>query len=147
MHQVIVDRLEDYLAEASNIPREFTAHLEACAECRIEVREMQEIGAAFEALRSPAAEFTPAPGFYARLNTFIEDREARSFWRLFSWEPVFGRRVAFASLMALFVLGSFLVSRETEYAAGPSSPEQLIAHQELSENPDAMLASLVGYRE
>src|SRR6185295_18963542 len=118
MHQVIVDRLEDYLAGTSNIPREFTAHLEACAECRTEVSEMQEIGAAFEALRSPAAEFTPAPDFYARLNTFIEDREARSLWRLFSWEPVFGRRVAFASLMALFVLGSFLVSRETEYAAG-----------------------------
>jgi anti-sigma factor RsiW len=146
MHQVIVDRLEDYLAEASDIPREFTAHLEACAECRTEVNEMREIGAAFEALRPPT-ELVPAPDFYARLNTFIEDRQARSFWRLFSWEPLFGRRVAFASLMALFVLGSFLVSRETEYAAGPSSPEQLIAHQEPSENPDAMLASLVGYRE
>jgi len=146
MHQVIVSRLEDYLAGASNIPREFTAHLEACAECRTEVREMQEIGAAFEALR-PSDELAPAPDFYARLNILIEDRQARSLWRLFSWEPVFGRRVAFASLMALFVLGSFLVSRETEYAAGPTSPEQLIAHQEPSENPDAMLASLVGYRE
>ncbi len=146
MHQVIVDRLEDYLAGASNIPREFTAHLEACAECRTEVSEMQEIGAAFEALRS-SDELAPAPDFYARLNILIEDQQARSFWRWFSWEPLFGRRVAFASLMALFLLGSFLVSRETEYAAGPTSPEQLIAHQEPSENPDAMLASLVGYRE
>jgi anti-sigma factor RsiW len=146
MHQVIVDRLEDYLAGESGIPREFTAHLEACAECRNEVSEMREIGAAFEALRPPT-ELVPAPDFYVRLNVLIEDRQARSFWRLFSWEPVFGRRVAFASLMAMFLLGSFLVSRETEYAAGPTSPEQLIAHQEPSENPDAMLASLVGYRE
>ena len=146
MHQMIVDRLEDYLAGASNIPREFTAHLEGCAECRTEVSQMREIGAAFEALRDPA-ELAPAPDFYARLNILIEDRQARSFWRLFSWEPVFGRRMAFASLMALFLLGSFLVSRESEYAAGPTSPEQLIAHQEPSENPDAMLATLVGYRE
>src|SRR5579862_422792 len=146
MHQVIINRLEDYLAGSSNIPREFTAHLEACAECRTEVSEMQEIGTAFESLRS-SDELAPAPDFYARLNALIEDQQAQSFWRWFSWEPLFGRRVAFASLMALFLLGSFLVSRETEYAAGPTSPEQLIAHQEPSENPDAMLASLVGYRE
>jgi hypothetical protein len=107
---------------------------------------MREIGAAFEALRPPA-ELVPAPDFYARLNARIESQQARSLWRLLSWEPTFGRRVAFASLMAMFLLGSFLVSRETEYAAGPTSPEQLIAHQEPSENADAMLASLVGYRE
>ncbi len=146
MHQVIVDRLEEYLAGSSNLSREFTSHLESCPACHAEVREMQEIGAAFTALRAPS-EFVAAPGFHARLNARIESQRPAPGWRMFSWEPTFGRRVAFASLMALFMLGSFLISRETEYAAGPNSPEQLIASQNLSDSPDAMLASLVAYRQ
>ena len=42
-------------------------------------------------------------------------------------EPVFGRRLAFASLLLLATLGTVLMSRETEeYASGPS-PEMILA--------------------
>ena len=42
MHQVILVRLEEYLS-GSPSPREFTAHLESCEECRGEVSEMLEL--------------------------------------------------------------------------------------------------------
>ena len=142
MHQVILDRLENYLAGSSDIPNEFTAHLERCDDCRNEVAEMREIQGAFAVLRA-SEPFTPAPGFYARLSSRIERQQAGSLWRLF-WEPAFGQRVAFASLMALFVLGTFLISRETSYTPGPGAPN-IIASLPM-DDPDAMLVSLVSSR-
>ena len=144
MHQVIVDRLEDYLAEASDIPREFTAHLESCEECRGEVRQMQELSSAFVALRAPE-QIGPPLGFYARLSTRLEGQKQRSFGSMFWLDPAFGRRVAFASLLTLALLGSYLVSREGEYSSGPSSPEVIMAQQAPVANPDMLLATLASY--
>jgi len=50
MHQVILVRLEEYLS-GSPSPREFTAHLESCEECRVEVREMMDLSGALRAIR------------------------------------------------------------------------------------------------
>jgi hypothetical protein len=143
MHQVILDRLEEYLS-GSPSPREFTAHLESCQECRAEVGEMQELSAALLTLRAPE-ELAPTPGFYARVAQGVEVQRPRSAWSLFWLDPAFGKRVAFASLMTLAVLGSYLITRETEYSAGPSSPVVIMAHQEPTDNPDMMLATLASY--
>ena len=74
-----------------------------------------------------------------------------SFWSLFSLDPGFGRRVVFASLLTLAVLGSYLVSRETEYIAAPS-PEAVMAidqspAQDLgaARDRDMMLVTLTSY--
>jgi predicted anti-sigma-YlaC factor YlaD len=143
MHQVIVDRLEAYLAGAPG-SREFTAHLESCQECRAELREMQEISSALMALRTPE-EIAPAPGFYARVAQQVEAERPRSIWGLCLLDPVFGKRVAFASVMTLAVLGSYLISRETEYSAGPANPEVIMAQQAPAGDPDVMLATLASY--
>jgi anti-sigma factor RsiW len=143
MHQVIVDRLEAYLAGAPG-SREFTAHLESCQECRAELREMQEISSAFVALRTPE-EIAPAPGFYARVAQRVEAERPRSIWGLCLLDPAFGKRVAFASVMTLAVLGSYLITRETEYSAGPASPEVIMAQQAPARDPDVMLATLASY--
>jgi len=143
MHQVILDRLEEHLSGSLGL-REFTAHLETCAECRAEVREMQELSSAFVALRA-TEQVMPQPGFYARLTELLEGQKARPIWGLFRLDPAFGKRVAFASLMTLTILGSFLITRETEYSAGPPTPEMIMAQQAPAENPDSMLATLVTF--
>ena len=144
MHQVILVRLEEYLS-GSPSPREFTAHLESCEECRAEVREMLELSGALRAIREPEPAAVPS-GFYARVAQRVEAQRPRSFWSLFWLEPAFGRRVAFASLMTLAILGSYLISRETEYSTGPSNPAAIMAQQSTGEDPDNMLATLASYQ-
>jgi hypothetical protein len=143
MHQVILDRLEAYLGGTPG-SREFTAHLESCHECRTEVREMQEISSAVAALRTPE-EIVPAGGFYARVAQRVEAERPRSIWSLCLLDPTFGKRVAFASVMTLAVLGSYLITRETEYSAGPARPEVIMAQQAPAGDPDLMLATLASY--
>jgi len=144
MHQVILVRLEEYLS-GSPSPREFTAHLESCEECSAEVREMLELSGALRAIHESEPLDVP-PGFYARVTQRVEATRPRSFWSLFWLEPAFGRRVAFASLMTLAILGSYLISRETEYSTGPSNPAAIMAQQSAGESPDTMLATLASYQ-
>jgi len=130
--------------------REFEAHLKTCPECRNEVLGMQDISGLFDSLRPPES-VEPAPGFYARLSERLEVSRRPSFWNLLSLDPAFGRRVAFASLLTLAVVGSYLVSRENEYASGPSSPETVMAIEqhhsdEGTGDRDMMLATLASYR-
>ena len=127
MHQTIQDGLEDFLAgtSESNDRSRIETHLRECAACRLEVESMKEMSDLFASLRSPDPP-APAPGFYARVSNLIEKQQPDSFWALF-FEPVFGRRLALASLLLLATLGTVLMSRETEeYAAGPS-PEMILA--------------------
>jgi anti-sigma factor RsiW len=143
MHQVILDRLEEYLSGAPS-PREFTAHLESCEECRTEVRGMQELSSAMAMLRAPEDLAAP-PGFYARVAQRVETQRPRSIWSLCLLDPAFGKRVAFASVLTLAIFGSYLVTRETDFAAGPPSAEAVMAQRGPSENPDVMLATLASY--
>jgi len=143
MHQVILDRLEEYLSGCPG-SREFTAHLETCEKCRTEVREMQALSGTLAAFRAPE-ELAPPAGFYARVSERVDAQRRRSFWGLFSLDPGFERRVAFASLMTLAVLGSYLITRETDYSAGPPNPEVIMAQQAPTGNPDSMLATLASY--
>ena len=144
MHQVIVDSLEEYLSGilAPAAQREFDAHLEICAECRRSVNGMLEVSGLFETLRAPAEVAVPA-GFYAGIVARVNRTQTPSFWSLFALDAAFGRRVVFASLLTLAVLGSFLVSRETRYSPGPASPEAVMA--EHTTNRDSMLVTLTSY--
>ncbi len=150
MHPVIVENLEDYLA-GELLPgdlRDFEAHLSTCPECRETVQGMQETSLLFAALR-PAEEIAPPPGFAARVVAQVTSEPAPSFWSLFSVDPGFGRRVVFASLLTLAVLGSYLVSRETRYSPGPVTPEAVMALDQQEAPPasdrDMMLVTLTSY--
>lgn len=72
------------------------------------------------------------------------ERQVPSFWAVFG-EFAFGRRVAFASLVMLAVLGTVLVSREEAYAPNPTTPEAVMADAGGSPNADQMLATLANY--
>jgi anti-sigma factor RsiW len=144
MHQVIVESLEEYISGVLTpaAQRDFDAHLETCADCSRDVNGMLEMSGLFESLR-PAEEIDAPAGFYARVLSQVSKPQAPSFWSLFSLDAAFGRRVVFASLLTLAIFGSFLVSRETGYAPGPSSPEAVMA--EHTTNRDSMLLALTSY--
>lgn len=78
-------------------------------------------------------------------------RAAPSFASFFSLDLAFGRRLVFASLVTLAVLGGYLVSREANYLEGHGvSPEALLAQQEspaFTSGPaqDNMLVTLTAY--
>lgn len=149
MHPVIVENLEEYMA-GSLLPaalREFEAHLGGCPACRQEVRGMQEISTLFAALR-PQEPIQAPPGFVARVMDRVAAEAAPSFWSLLSLEPGFGRRVVFASLVTLAVLGSYLVSLETEYRPHHPSPEAVMAIEydgPRTSDRDMMLVTLTSY--
>jgi anti-sigma factor RsiW len=144
MHQAIVESLEEYLSGdlTPAAQRDFDAHLATCAECRRDVNGMLEISGLFETLQ-PVREMAPPPGFCARVMQQVGSGQTPSFWSLFSLDAAFGRRVVFASLLTLAIFGSYLVSRETGYAPGPSTPEAVMAEQ--NTNRDAMLVTLASY--
>jgi anti-sigma factor RsiW len=132
MHAVVLESLEDYLSGGLKpaVRREFETHLSACDTCREELAGLTEISGLFASLR-PQEAMEPAPGFYARVVHRLEERKpapALSGW--LALDLMFGRRLVFASLVMLAVLGGFLVSRETRYAVPASpSPESVMAQQ------------------
>jgi predicted anti-sigma-YlaC factor YlaD len=130
MHDVVQNGLEEYLG--GSVRRDFQAHLDECAECRSEVRQFEELTVLFRSLREPEP-IQPDPGFYFRVSQNIDAQKKPSLWSTFSLDAVFGRRVAFASLMTLALVGSFLVSRETGYIApGTDNPETVMASHDVS---------------
>jgi anti-sigma factor RsiW len=151
MHAVLMDSLEEYLAGSLKpaAQRELEAHLNACDACREEVRSMQDVSQLFASLRSEEIE-SPAPGFYARVMEQVGERMAvPSLANMFGLNLAWGRRLIFASLLTLAVLGGYLASRESGYAAGPS-PEAVMAQQESpafdsAPAQDNMLVTLTAY--
>jgi len=150
MHSVVMEHLEEYLAGALNpaAQREIEAHLNTCESCREEVQGMQEVGQLFRSLQTEPEEApTPSLGFYARVLQTARSQSAPGFASLFALDFAFGRRLVFASLLTLAVLGSYLVSRETDYNAGPS-PEAVMAQDNSSPaaaDRDRMLVTLTSY--
>jgi anti-sigma factor RsiW len=149
MHKVIEDGLEDYLG--GQVRRDFQAHLQQCGECRTEVQEFQELSGLFKELRVEEP-VHPSPGFYFRLSQNIEAQRQPSIWSIFSLDAAFGRRVAFASLMTLAIVGSFLVSRETGFETlSGNGPEAVMASHDVSvphessTDRDRMLVTLASY--
>jgi anti-sigma factor RsiW len=147
MHSVVLDSLEEYLAGALNPARhrEFEAHLNSCPGCREEVQNMQEIGELFESFRSEEV-LVPSVAFYSRVMLQVQEETRPGFWALFGLDFAFGRRLAFASLLTLALLGGYLVSTESEIQTGPN-PVSVLAQDHGSGGPDRdnMLVSLATY--
>jgi anti-sigma factor RsiW len=152
MHDVIENGLEEYLG--GQVRRDFQAHLAECAECRLEVRQFEELSGMFHALREPEP-VEPDPGFYFRVSQTIESQQQQpTFWSIFSLDAVFGRRVAFASLMTLAIVGSFLVSSESGFEnPAVNGPEAAMASHDVSVphessvDRDRMLVALASYQQ
>lgn len=151
-----MERLEEYLSGSlTPLDRQrVDAHLTQCEMCRQEVAGMEDVSLLLGALRSPET-LEPAPEFYARVMERVEERRparqiaSPSLANLFAFNLAIGRRLAFAALLTLAILGSFLVSRETGFAPTPS-PETIMAQQDSpsfdsAPGHDAMLLTLTAY--
>jgi anti-sigma factor RsiW len=151
MHLVVLENLEEYLSGVLEpaVRKKIEAHLDTCRHCRQELRGFEDVSLLFGSLRSENA-LDASPGFYARVMTEVSVQAARpSFANLFSLDLAFGRRLVFASLLTLAVLGSYLVSRETAYPKA-HFPEAIMAlddspAMESVPAPDNMLVTLTAY--
>jgi len=151
MHPVVMESLEDYLAGTLKPAdeRRVEAHLGGCPTCREEVAAIEDVSQMFGSLR-PEECGAPSPGFYARVMASVRQAKAApGVSSLFGLDVVFARRLAFACLLTLAVLGSYLVSRESAYFNGPS-PEAVMAQQGLpafdsAPAHDNMLIALTAY--
>jgi anti-sigma factor RsiW len=158
IHDIVIDELEQHLSGGGlsrNASRAFYAHLDACLECRTEVSEMEEMSAAMRELRFDATSMGEVAesslGFYSRVRYRILDNRRKEAWGVFSPGAAFFRRVAFASLLLLAGLGSYLVTRESSFkgadaAAIMAQHDPIPAHSESSDR-DRMLVTLATYRE
>jgi anti-sigma factor RsiW len=153
MHAVVMDSLEEYLSGVvpPAVERQIEAHLNACGSCREEVNGMREMSQLFGSLRTEEV-FDPAPGFYAGvMRQVAHTKPAPSFAGLFALDFAFGRRLVFASLLTLAVLGTFLATHEAQSTVGPS-PETIMAQQESpsfesAPAQDGMLVTLTAYEQ
>jgi predicted anti-sigma-YlaC factor YlaD len=155
MHRLIKDRLEDQLKGApETVPPECEQHLKICEECREELNLMQEQSYLLQGLRPAAEAAEPRPGFYARVMERVEAQQRASIWNVFL-EPVFGRRLAAASMTLMLLLGGYLAFSEREPAWAPDGPEAIMAVEEHSgdlgvdqeRDRDTILVNLATYRE
>jgi hypothetical protein len=131
--------------------REIEAHLSACRTCREEIHGMRDVSQLFGSLRpEETGAWGIAPGFYAKVMGQVNQRKTvPTFASLFALDAVLGRRLVFASLLTLAVLGGYLVSHETDHPVGPS-PEAILAQQnapafETARAEDNMLVTLTAY--
>jgi len=127
MHDEILNELEEHLS-GEPVSRSFTQHLEVCPPCAREVDEMEQVSGSLHVFRVNEADAgMPAPnpslGFYAKVARTIEVEQRSPVWGIFAPDLQFFRKVAFASLMLLAVLGSYLVSRESDYASSMASQQ------------------------
>ena len=147
MHDIVVDEFERHLSgEASPA---FYAHLDDCPDCRAQVARMDEISLVVRELRQVDAAPEPPLGFYNRVANRIVEDQRKEAWGLFSPGAAFFRRIAFASLLLLAGLGSFLVTRES--AAGGQDAAAIIAQHDVSADHaasadrDRLLVTLATY--
>ncbi len=158
LHDIVIDELETHLSGggvARRASRNFYAHLDTCSECRAEVAEMDELSRLLRELRpaensvdSPAIE--PSLGFYNRVRYRILDHQRHEAWGLFSPGAAFFRRIAFASLLLLAGLGTFLVSRESSFS-GADAASFMAQHDPVADHSqadrDRLLVTLANYHE
>jgi hypothetical protein len=139
MHDEILNELEQYLS-GQPVSRSFTQHLKLCPACASETNEMEQVSQSLQSLRFEKTQAVQPPlGFYSSVVRTIETEQKSPVWGLFAPDLQFFRKVAFASLMLLAVLGSYLVSRESDYANSMASEQQatLTEHNVINSSHDS----------
>jgi anti-sigma factor RsiW len=159
MHILLRENLEGYLSGKLDpaARQELETHLAACPGCREEWEILRSSAEDIRALRPPQGmDLDPAPGFYARVMESIDTQRGVPFWAMLL-DPAFGRRLAFASLMMLALLGAYVAAFDQTDYSSQHLPEAILAGQvpgvplsraphfnsNLAHNRSAVLASLV----
>jgi hypothetical protein len=155
MHEIIRDHLEEHLRSTAASSRllEFHAHLAECGECRDAVVRMEETAIQLRTLRF-GADFELAPGFFARVMETIEAGKRPTVWSLLL-DPIFGKRLVYASLTLVILLGTYMFSTEPLGIETASVPEVILSHQQreaqqtdnAEADRDVILVNLATYKD
>ncbi len=157
MHRLLHEHLEGYLSGVL-LPaeqRELNTHLASCSGCRNELAVLQASAQELRLLRSPESVTDGMrPGFFLRVLQGIEEQRQVPLWTMLV-DPGFGRRLVFACLMLLALLGGYVAAidptevqhfPEAILAGRPASGSPLSpAHQlgpDLNRNRTATLVTL-----
>lgn len=127
MCPVTRDGLEGFLAGKPD--PQLLQHFSQCGECKEAAGQFLEVTQAVRSLRLQD-EAEPAPGFYGRVMDRIESQKNTSIWSVFL-EPLFGRRLMYASAVLTLLLGIMLfTSPKDEPVIVSSAPEQILADEQ-----------------
>lgn len=152
MHEPLKEQLEDYLQGRAT--PEVLGHLAHCSTCTEAVGEMVQQSSLLRSLR-PAQEFEPPPGFYARVMNRIETQAKPSIWNIFG-ESLFAKRLTYASLTLLVLMGTFMISdQDNQQPLTTSAPEVIMAEDQRpaavggdpQRDREAVLVNLATYQE
>ena len=161
MHRSVEDHIEEFLeGRLSGVAREsFEAHVGVCRQCHDLAVQMQSHSALLQCLSAPA-ELEPPPGFYARVMRRVEAEARPSFWSLLL-DPIFGRRLVYASASLVILMGVFLLATEPAHhelastpvhaLAQPSAeqprPDQPASPENVQQGRDSLLVTLATFGE
>jgi len=150
MHGIVQEELERHLAGKASPA--FYTHLSACAACRQEVAEMEDLSAVLRDF-TPALEEAPQPslGFYNRVAGTIRDQQRSPLANLLSPGSLFFRRIALASLLLLTGLGGLLINSEASEDGADATAiiaqyDSATSHAGAAE-PDRLLVTLAAYHQ
>jgi len=151
LHQPAREGIEAYLAGKPDA--NFISHIESCAECRETVFQLEFHSTLLRDLRAPA-DLEPPPGFYARVLERIDSQRSFSIWSVFL-EPLFARRLMYASAVLTILLGVFLFTSPKDDFTATSMPERILAEEnhppaqlvDLEQDRNTVLVQLTTYEE
>jgi len=154
-HDIIAEEFEQHLEGTAS--RAFYQHLEACPPCRDEVAQMtaqmEEVCGLLREFRlePEAVAAEPSLGFYHRVAGRIVEKQRREAWGLFSPGVVFFRRIAFASLLLLAGLGSYLITAESGFDSEDAvsiiaQHDPSLQHSDAADR-DRLLVTMATYHE
>ncbi len=158
MDDLMKENLEDHLAGmlAGERKAEFESYLAQHPKAAEELVRFEESADLLRELRpeeDDAMSLHPAAGFYGRVMRQVEEESGVPFWMVFL-EPFLLRRLAFASLMWLALLGSYIVASEAPDPGNPHVAEHILTRpptpeyrvrlgSDLDENRDSMLSVML----
>jgi len=149
MHDVVVNELEEHLA--GNASSAFHGHLASCHDCRAEVESIAGVSELVAELRfGPETVPEVSPFFYTRVAAGIVEHQNTGHWGLLAPGAAFFRRIAFASLLVLAGLGSYLVMSQSDVSAGTDAATIMAQHDATADHAassdrDLMLVTLASY--
>jgi hypothetical protein len=133
MHRSVEDHIEEFLeGRLAGPEREaFEAHVAICRQCYDLATQMSAHASLLQSLRSDE-EVEPSVGFYGRVMRRIEAEGRPSFWNLLL-DPIFGRRLVYASASLVILMGVFLLATEPVTHNLASTPVQALAQPDPSQ--------------
>ncbi len=143
MHSLLSEHLEGYLSgNLGHAERQaLEAHLSACPRCRGQMAGFLESAEHIRALRPPQdIELELPAGFYARVMEQADQEREVPFWAVLL-EPSFGRRLVFACLMLLALLGTYVAAIERPDYPSQHRPEVLLTRQDSLPVPEPRFGS------